>query len=114
MLITRRTALAAAAAQPVRPQEAGIDAAIVRRHDAAVDRYLKIQVTDPKSRWLGGIPDDNELHNPGAAAGAVDLFTAAYFCPSRGSIATGRSRSACAWRLSMWSGRKRRTAISTC
>jgi hypothetical protein len=80
--MTRRTILgAAAAAGPMLAQNGGIEPAVVQRHDAAVERYLQIQVTDPASRWLGGIPDETELHNPGAAAGAVDLFTAAYLCP---------------------------------
>lgn len=81
MRISRRTVLAAAGAAPLYPQSAGIDAGIVSRHDTAVERFLKLQVTDPKSRWLGGIPDETELHHPGAAGGAFDVFAAAFFCP---------------------------------
>ncbi len=55
--------------------------AIVRRTDEAIDRYLKIQVTDPKNRWYGGIPDAYGLHAPGSAVGLWGIFTAGYIHP---------------------------------
>jgi hypothetical protein len=46
MQLTRRAALGALAARPGYPQTPDIDPAIVERHDSAVERYLKLQVTD--------------------------------------------------------------------
>src|SRR4051812_41877243 len=54
---------------------------VVRRHDAAVDRLLKLQVTDPKSRACGIYADDFGLVNPGTGAGVIDTFLTAYLQP---------------------------------
>ena len=54
---------------------------VVRRHDAGVERLLKLQVTDPKSRACGIYADDFGLVNPGTGAGVIDTFLTAYLQP---------------------------------
>ncbi|MCX6592817.1 MAG: hypothetical protein NTZ56_14945 [Acidobacteria bacterium] len=80
--MTRRESLGAigvaAFAAPAPPT---FDADLIRRHDGAVDSYLKNQVTAANSPWRGALPDAYGLHAPGTAAGLWDVFTAAYVCP---------------------------------
>ncbi|HWB97073.1 MAG TPA: hypothetical protein VG672_10235, partial [Bryobacteraceae bacterium] len=57
--ISRRAALAAMAAAPAAgATEASIDPEVVRRHDAGLERLLRLQVTDPASPHRGAYPDD--------------------------------------------------------
>jgi len=80
---TRREALGILAAGPVsaavRPPE--IDPELVRRHDQAVDHVLERQVTDPKSKWCGSIPDVDGLHMPGSAGSVLVYAYAGYLHP---------------------------------
>ena len=55
--------------------------ATLERHDANVERLLKSQITDPKSRWRGTFPDATGLHHAGSAAGVIDAFLTAYLHP---------------------------------
>lgn len=73
--MTRRTLLAAAGA-------AAIDAGLVTRHDQAVERYLKLQVTDPSHRWRGGFPGEDGLCYAGTAAGSWAVFVPAFLHPA--------------------------------
>ncbi|MFN3323462.1 MAG: hypothetical protein ACK5AZ_08200 [Bryobacteraceae bacterium] len=68
---------AAVAAQAQTQEQAWIRQA-VERHDAHVERLLRLQVTDPASRWRGTYADEYGLHYPGFATGLVDAFVAAY------------------------------------
>lgn len=68
-------AAASMAAAPTVPD------AVIRRHDEAIDNYLKTQVLSPSSRWQGGIPDAHGLHWPGSAVGLWGVFTAGYIHP---------------------------------
>ncbi len=54
---------------------------LVKRHDDAIDYYLKNQVTDPKSRWRGGLPDAYGLHAPGTGVGIWDVLIAGFVNP---------------------------------
>lgn len=76
--LSRRELLAGTAALPV---VAAADPAVVKRHDQAVENYLKSQVTDPRSRWRGALADASGLHNPGTAGGCFEAFTAAFLHP---------------------------------
>ncbi len=71
---------AAASSSSLLAQTAEYLPAVVDRHDAAVDYYLKNQVTDPNSRWRGGLTDAYGLHSPGSSVGLWDAFTAAFVC----------------------------------
>jgi hypothetical protein len=81
--MNRRELLAAsaAAAAPASCQPSGIDPAILRRHDDAVERYLKLQNTDRSSSNRGGIPDDYGLYMHGSGSGLLDVFLSAWICP---------------------------------
>jgi hypothetical protein len=54
---------------------------VVNRHDAAVEKLLKTQITDPNSRGRGIYADEYGLFNPGTAAGVIDTFLTAYLQP---------------------------------
>src|SRR5262245_8044788 len=60
---------------------ASYDAALVRRHDEAVDRMLKQQIVDPAHVGRGGYADDYGLFHPGTGAGILETLMAAYACP---------------------------------
>ncbi|MSV28277.1 MAG: hypothetical protein EXQ52_05965 [Bryobacterales bacterium] len=78
----RRDLLAAAAVTPVLPaQTPAIDPAVVARHDSAVETYLKLQITDPSSRWHGGFLDEYGLCYAGTAAGSWTIFVPAFLHP---------------------------------
>lgn len=80
--LTRRAVLAAATAAPLlRSQPGAIDLSVVKRHDEAVERYLKIQVSDPADPHFGLIPDDFGLFTPGTAAGCISVYNAAFLHP---------------------------------
>ncbi|MBZ5619653.1 MAG: hypothetical protein LAQ69_13155 [Acidobacteriia bacterium] len=80
---TRREAIGALAlaAIPAPSPAAEIDPAVVRRHDDDVARLLERQVTDPASRGYGTQRDDLEMFSPGAAAGLLESYYAAFLCP---------------------------------
>jgi hypothetical protein len=61
---------------------AGIDRSIVGRHDEAVERYVRQQVTDAGSRWVGGVSDSTGLHHPGAAGGVLTACATAFLQPA--------------------------------
>lgn len=93
MRITRRTALAALGAgaglaldgAAIAPQTAPQE--IVQRHDAAVQQYLKDQITDSASRGYGNVPTltpggkDLGIYSSGSASGLIETFMAAYLYP---------------------------------
>jgi len=55
--------------------------ALVQSHDEKLKHLLDSQVTDPQSRWCGGIPDQWDIHYCGSAAGLLRDGAAAYFHP---------------------------------
>jgi hypothetical protein len=73
-----------------------VEPAVLKRHDASVERLLKAQITDPASRWCGTYPDQDGLHHAGTAGGIVETFTAAFLHPAsrfhRDSLLVGRMR----------------------
>ncbi|HTP34548.1 MAG TPA: hypothetical protein VMJ75_20360 [Candidatus Acidoferrales bacterium] len=83
--MTRRQALlslsaaARAAASPAGPPD--VAPRIVERNDAAAENYLRSQVTDPASPWLGSVPDDYLLHHAGSAAGLLETLAASLLHP---------------------------------
>ena len=101
--MTRRQALfslsAAAGAAASDPPE--VATRIVERNDAAAENYLRAQITDPASPWLGSVPDDYLLHHVGAAAGLIETLSAALLHPrSRHfgeNVLVDRIRTAAAW-----------------
>jgi len=60
---------------------AAVEPAILKRHDEAVERILKLQITDPASRWRGVYPDEFGLHHAGTAGGILETLTAAFLHP---------------------------------
>jgi hypothetical protein len=79
MPISRREFAAALAAPAV--LNSRIDAALVKRHDDAVDKMMQRQVTDPSHAGCGGSPDENGLFHAGTGSGLLDAFMAAWACP---------------------------------
>lgn len=63
-------AVAAASATPVPAQQPfwSITPELIQRHDEYMDRLIERQTTDAASRWNGGLPDADGLHNGGSAA----------------------------------------------
>ncbi len=84
MEMTRRQALlslstaAAAMAAPSSPPDAPSN--VIARTDAAVDTYLRTQITEP-GPWLGSVPDEYLQHPVGTATGVIELMTAALIHP---------------------------------
>ncbi len=72
-------AASAANAAPGTPPEA--PAKVVERTDAAVDTYLRSQITEP-GRWLGSVADEYMQHPVGVASGVIELMTAALIHPA--------------------------------
>lgn len=83
MKTTRRTAIAAlgVAGAALRGQAPEMDREAVERNDAAVERLLRAQIIDTSSSWVGGVPDELNLHAAGAAGGLIDVCTASLVCP---------------------------------
>src|SRR5215467_11838449 len=82
--ISRRQALLAIGAAGVSSAVAAdvpeITQAVIDRNDAAAERYLRTQITEP-GRWRGSVPDDYRMHTAGAAGGLIETLTAALVCP---------------------------------
>lgn len=78
--MTRRQTLVALAAA-AQARAAADDAALVARNDANVERLLKLQVTDPRSPWLGGAPDASGLYEPGSGSAILESCSAAFIHP---------------------------------
>ncbi len=86
MELTRREALAlgagAVAAAPGKTDAAPRSLGdLVAKHDSALKGRLAAQVTDSKSPWRGGIPDQWDLYHRRAAAGLIRDMAAAYYHP---------------------------------
>lgn len=79
MTMTRREFAAAVAAPALVKTQ--MDAALVKRHDEAVDRMLKQQITDPSHAGVGGYADEYGMFHPGVGAGLADAFVSAWACP---------------------------------
>jgi hypothetical protein len=87
---TRRDWLAAWTAAGLLPQvgtsapsgtPGDLEAAVLKRHDAAVDQTLAHQVTDPNSEYRGAIPDAYGIHWPGTGTGIANQFAVAFLHP---------------------------------
>ncbi len=79
MPISRREFAAALAAPAVLSTK--VDAALVKRHDEAVERMLKQQITDSSHPGAGGYADEYGLFHPGTGSGLLEAFIAAWACP---------------------------------
>jgi len=81
--ISRRELLLSAVAAPVlgRVGHAQTSSSVVERHDQNLEKTLRRQNTEPKSRWCGGVPDSWELYHCGSAGGLLHAGAAAYFHP---------------------------------
>ena len=82
-MISRRAVLGAAAAAGAMSAQtpSSLLDQVAKLHDESVDRLLKMQTTDPSSRWRGGYPDEAGLHHSGSGAGIMETFTAAFVHP---------------------------------
>jgi len=70
---------ALAAAAPAAPPE--VDAQVVARNDAAVERLLHTQITDPSHPRLGGVPDEYAMFHAGSAGGLIEAAAASWIVP---------------------------------
>lgn len=73
-----RREFAATLAAPALLADAVIDSALVERHDAAVDRLLRMQIADRAHPECGGYADEFGLYGAGAGSGIVESFIAAW------------------------------------
>jgi hypothetical protein len=78
--VTRRE-WAGAVAVAASARAATIRDAIVRRNDAAVEKYLATQVTGAQSEWRGAVPDAYGLYLAGSGGGVINTATAALVSP---------------------------------
>ena len=69
------TAAVAAAAAPDLETEA------LARNEESVRSLLRVQITDPKSRWRGGYPSEFGIQEAGSAGGILHTFMAAVLDP---------------------------------
>jgi len=76
--LSAAAAAATAYAAPAAPPEA--PAVVLAGTDAAVDFYLRSQITEP-GQWLGSVPDDYMQHPVGATGGLIETMTAALIHP---------------------------------
>ncbi len=72
---------AMAAAGAAGMQETTLLDAAISRNDAAAERLLAIQVTDPGSPFRGAYPNPDGLHLPHSAGGIIEVLTAAFLQP---------------------------------
>lgn len=83
--MTRRTAIASisagVAATALRTEAQEAPTAVVARTDAAVESYLRTQITET-GPWLGSVPDEYLQHPAGAASGLIETLTAAVNYPA--------------------------------
>jgi hypothetical protein len=82
---TRRQALvamAATASAAAASSVPDVERVLVDRNDDYLDRLMKAQVTDPNSKWLGGLPDAYGLHNPGSGSSILEIGAAAFVHPN--------------------------------
>src|SRR3982750_3272831 len=63
MYMTRRGALVLlGAGRPLIGNSSALEPSLVKRHDEAVDRSLRLQITDPASRGYGNLPHLSQDH----------------------------------------------------
>lgn len=65
-------------------KSAGVSPTVIQAHDGRLKQALGSQVTDPQSRWCGGIPDPSDIYHCSSAAGLLRDGAAAYFHPDSG------------------------------
>lgn len=53
---------------------------VVERNDGSAEGLIRAQVTAPGSRWLGGSPDQYNMHSAGPAGGLIETLTASFLC----------------------------------
>ena len=71
------------ASVPLRSQATGTapEMGLVEKHDTLVADKLKLQVTDPQSRWRGGAPNAHMLYHAREGGELLEFFAAAYYHP---------------------------------
>ena len=75
-------ALGASLSKPAAPGKIkDLESAVVRQNDRGVESILRLQITDPGSRWRGGSPDKFGIQEPGSAGGVLATTTAAFLHP---------------------------------
>jgi hypothetical protein len=84
-VITRRQALLAAGAVGATLRAAAtapqVEQSVIDHNDDAVRKLLRDQVTDPRSQWVGSVPDGYLLHNAGSAGGLIETLSASLAHP---------------------------------
>src|SRR5450759_119347 len=70
---------ALAAGAPATPPE--MDARVVARNDAALEKLLRAQITDAANARLGGVPDEYGMCNAGSAGGLIETAAASLLTP---------------------------------
>ncbi|MCL4844486.1 MAG: hypothetical protein KJZ79_21720 [Bryobacteraceae bacterium] len=100
--ISRRAILATpAAALAAQTPVPAFDAALLKRHDEAVDALLRRQVMAPQRRHHGAIPDEYGIVFPHSPAGLLSAGVAAWMTPGsrhhRSGELMGRLRVAAGW-----------------
>ena len=78
--MTRREWAAAVAASAGAAVAAPSRDPILRRNDAAVERYLQTQAVE--GRWSGAVPDATGLYLAGSCGGVINVCTASYVHPA--------------------------------
>ena len=83
--MTRREAIwslstAATALNIAKAATPEIPAPVVERTDAAVDSFLKTQITE-QGQWQGSVPDEYLMHPAGNASSLIENLTAAFLYP---------------------------------
>lgn len=76
-LLAAATSVAALKAQAIPPIQD-----TVKRQDESIARLLKMQDTNPSSRWRGIFPDEYGLHNPSTACGIISALATTYLQPA--------------------------------
>jgi hypothetical protein len=70
---------ALAAAAPAAPPY--VDTQVVARNDAALERLLRAQVTDPAHPRFGGVPDEYGMFHAGTAGSLIETAAASWTAP---------------------------------
>lgn len=80
--MTRRQAVLAGSASALTAFAADAPKAIplevIQAHDKGVDSLLQRQITDPKHKYCGAIPDATGLYYPGTSSGVAEALAAAF------------------------------------